>query len=939
MVKVAWKTIKGYGPYAYLQHSIKDQDGTVTSKHLAYLGKLGAGGLFPGHHLTISAKQAQGFGGGRVRVPYVPSELQENLKPQGQVLTQSIHAQVESGTPLKQVDTTLAFAQKSATAGKPPAPTPAQGDKKELGATPPAAEPKAATGQPSAPKAEIKKAPPAGAPGKPKAAPAPTTAKASANKGKAAKASANKGKAASSGKTTGTKLPTPAPGPGTKKELGATPSGAEPKAATGQPSAPAAEIKPAPPTGAQGKQPAAPSPTTVKAPAKQGKAAGSTKGKTGKPAAAAKAKTTGSGKPPGTKPAASKAPAGSQQLGATPPGLTPQLGDISKDAKGHALISAANVKKLQQAAAKAVPALDQLSRQLQDQLVTQPKKAAIANAAAELKAKLTGIPIQEGESGSGLPGALKAVKTGGQKLPHRQAPSSQTIQEQDDRMARGVKDWDGDLEQVSGKKGSNEGGLFKDQKLQSLHYVKWSGSDARARVEALVGLLYTYAGVPVPITRPIRFQGQTAVMSDWVNDASPMSLDQMKKHPDVRENFAVDAWLANWDVVGMSADNIVQGEGGQAYRIDLGGSLIFRAQGKGKHLPADVPELETLLLPGANPKAAQVFANLSSRELKAGVNKLAQVSDQQVDHAVDLMQIPRTSPQYPASQFGDEARDLPAFLKQRLKERRDFIVKEVLNAEAKKQESLAQLKKHVALKPGSLELVAGQAKSLQHQGSATTKKELQASIMEAELGQAQGKASFSAVASAYSSWKGSTNTPGGRFLRWGVGEVEDQGDRELRRMQDYNQFLEQKGLKTKAAGKAELASLQKQSAGKDGPVMVQGLKVTREANHAVARLQHPGKKTVTIYRTWTPDQVEYLGLKTAKVGDAVTLEDPPAYSWTFDPGVFSSAGHGSIRVRSQVPVDKLVLTDRVNNTTGSFAGEDEVVFKGIKNHQMEVTKT
>ena len=545
MVKVAWKTIKGYGPYAYLQHSIKDQDGTVTSKHLAYLGKLGAGGLVPGHHLTVSAKQAQGFGGGRVRVPYVPSELQENLKPKGQALTQSVHAQVASGTPPKQIDTTLAFAQKST----------APGAKKELGATPPAAEPKAA-----------------------------------------------------------------------------------------------------------------------KAPAQKTKAASSAKVKTGKPAAAAKgssaqAKTTGSGKPAGTKPAASKAPAGSQQLGATPPGLTPQLGDISKDAKGHALISAANVKKLQQAAAKGAPALDQLSQQLQDQLVTQPKKAAIANAAAELKAKLTGIPIQEGESGSGLPGALKAVKTGGQKLPHRSAPSSQTIQEQDDRMAKGAKDWDTDLEQVSGKKGSNEGGLFKDRKLQSLHYVKWSGSDARARVEALVGLLYTYAGVPVPITRPIRFQGQTAVMSDWVNDASPMSLDQMKKHPDVRENFAVDAWLANWDVVGMSADNIVQGEGGQAYRIDLGGSLIFRAQGKGKHLPADVPELETMLLPGTNPNSAQVFANLSSRELKAGVNKLAQVSDQQVDHAVDLMKIPRTSAQYPASQFGDEARDLPAFLKQRLKER------------------------------------------------------------------------------------------------------------------------------------------------------------------------------------------------------------------------------------------------------------------------------
>ena len=38
MVNIAWKSIKGYGPYAYLQHSVKGQDGAVTSKHLAYPG-------------------------------------------------------------------------------------------------------------------------------------------------------------------------------------------------------------------------------------------------------------------------------------------------------------------------------------------------------------------------------------------------------------------------------------------------------------------------------------------------------------------------------------------------------------------------------------------------------------------------------------------------------------------------------------------------------------------------------------------------------------------------------------------------------------------------------------------------------------------------------------------------------------------------------------
>ena len=64
----------------------------------------------------------------------------------------------------------------------------------------------------------------------------------------------------------------------------------------------------------------------------------------------------------------------------------------------------------------------------------------------------------------------------------------------------------------------------------------------------------------------------------------------MSKHPDVRAGFLADAWLANWDVVGLAADNIVTGPGKKAYRIDVGGSLIFRAQGKGKPFPPEVSE-------------------------------------------------------------------------------------------------------------------------------------------------------------------------------------------------------------------------------------------------------------------------------------------------------------------------------------------------------------
>ena len=784
MVKIAWKTIKGYGPYAYLQRSVKMSDGKVISKHLAYLGKIGSHGLVPSHHVSVSpgGKDSKSV---RVAVPQVPPDLKEDLKPSTNKLVESIEAQVEAGIPVKQIKVVTATGKAPTTSPsgaktppKPPSITSSQG--KKTGATPP---------------------------GKKKA------------------------------------------------ELGAT--------------------------------------------------------------------------LPGKKKA---------ELGATSPTGKPALEGVPKDAKGKPLITVSNVKKMEAAAQGGLSALEKLGEELEAKMLAQAKKAAIVNAVAELKSKMLGAPIQEGEGESELAATIGAVKSGEQNLPKQSVPTSKVIEEQDTQMVRGDKNWDEDLEQVSGKKGSNEGGLFKDKKLQTFHYVKWSGSEARSRVEALTALLYTHADVPVPISRPIEFSGQTAVMSDWLDKAAPMTIAQMKSHPDVRENFVVDAWLANWDVIGMSADNVVKAEGGKAYRIDLGGSLIFRAQGKGKPLPAHVPEMETMLNPGTNPQAAKVFAGITSKELKAGANRLAQISDQQIDQAVDVMKIPKTSSQYPASAFGEEAKDLPQFLKTRLKQRRDYIVQEVLNKEAHKEESLSSLKKTVNLKPDSLESLVDNASVFTPVGGVTAKKQVQTGVMQTELGKTKGTTSSNTVAKSYSQWKGNTNTPGGRLLRWGVGELAGTGDEELRRMQKFNSYLAKHGHKSYLHAEIEMEDLHQSIKGKVGPSLVQGLNVTREANRAVLHMQHPGQKEVTVYRTWTPDQVKYLGLHGSKVGDTITLEDPPAYSWTFDPGVFSGVGHGSIRVKSKVPMDKLVLTDRVNNTFGSFSGEDEVVFKGIKKHEMEVVK-
>jgi hypothetical protein len=52
--------------------------------------------------------------------------------------------------------------------------------------------------------------------------------------------------------------------------------------------------------------------------------------------------------------------------------------------------------------------------------------------------------------------------------------------------------------------------------------------------------------------------------------------DTIVDSPDIKSNFVIDAWLANWDVAGMGGGNTLIDEDGNVYRIDTGGALIYR---------------------------------------------------------------------------------------------------------------------------------------------------------------------------------------------------------------------------------------------------------------------------------------------------------------------------------------------------------------------------
>lgn len=188
-----------------------------------------------------------------------------------------------------------------------------------------------------------------------------------------------------------------------------------------------------------------------------------------------------------------------------------------------------------------------------------------------------------------------------------------------------VDDW----EKVGAAKGSNPGGFYEDPEGQEW-YVKVPKSAAVARNEVLAAKLYQAASVAVPDLKLVTRGGHTAIASKIVPGLKPLPRDP-RKVEGVMDGFAVDAWLANWDVVGLARDNLLADPQGHAMRVDVGGALVFRAQGepKGKAFGKDVGELETLTN-GKNPQSATVFGGITHDELQAGIARVASVPEETI---------------------------------------------------------------------------------------------------------------------------------------------------------------------------------------------------------------------------------------------------------------------------------------------------------------------
>jgi hypothetical protein len=160
----------------------------------------------------------------------------------------------------------------------------------------------------------------------------------------------------------------------------------------------------------------------------------------------------------------------------------------------------------------------------------------------------------------------------------------------------------------SGIGGTQGAKMAFDADKQKWTIKSYGGNQERVSTEALASTIYQALGVDVPEGGLIDVNGQTAYGAKWV-EGSPKKITAKVKQESgqlLGAGFMADALLANWDVIGAEDDNIIWGAGGVPYRVDVGGTLGFRAMGAKKAF-GDVPvEVWTMLKKGRQAERSMI---------------------------------------------------------------------------------------------------------------------------------------------------------------------------------------------------------------------------------------------------------------------------------------------------------------------------------------------
>jgi hypothetical protein len=159
-----------------------------------------------------------------------------------------------------------------------------------------------------------------------------------------------------------------------------------------------------------------------------------------------------------------------------------------------------------------------------------------------------------------------------------------------------------------------------------------SAAKARQRMETevLASELYKLAGVPTADLSLGDDGGEPQMLSRMIQARMPNS---PADNDAARGGFVVDAWLANWDA--PLNDNIKIDGNGNPVRLDVGGSLDYRAQGGVKGTGGTQAFGDTVgEIMSMQKSGTYDFTNIDPREIRRQARQLSNVTDQQIRETV-----------------------------------------------------------------------------------------------------------------------------------------------------------------------------------------------------------------------------------------------------------------------------------------------------------------
>jgi len=187
--------------------------------------------------------------------------------------------------------------------------------------------------------------------------------------------------------------------------------------------------------------------------------------------------------------------------------------------------------------------------------------------------------------------------------------------------------------------GTAAGALYVDTHGQKW-LVKGYGNEDQAKSEVLASHLLRAAGAPAADLKLVNLgqshKGGLGVASRWMDDAQPFDVRNPAHVKNMQQGFVAHAWLANWDSVGLTHDNVLI-HNGQAVHIDPGGALEFRAMGgrKGEAFGNKVGELASMRDPRMNPTSAAVYGGMSPQDIADSAKPVLKLSGSTIRRLVE----------------------------------------------------------------------------------------------------------------------------------------------------------------------------------------------------------------------------------------------------------------------------------------------------------------